>query len=189
MVSNGYINPEPLRDLLPHIDTFNIDLKGMRPEFYRRVCRGKLEPVLEAIRIVGASSSHLEVTNLVIPGLNDSDDDFHKLGRFLAGVDKSIPLHLSAYHPSFKADNPPTPRETLIRAHRIAKEYLSHVFVGNMEIRNLSNTYCPQCGNLLIERSHYRVHMTGIDAEGKCQKCGLSPGIVLPQGIVGGKME
>jgi pyruvate formate lyase activating enzyme len=179
MVSNGYINPEPLQQLLPMIDAFNIDLKAMRPEFYRRICRGKMEPVLDAIRIIAESEAHLEVTNLIIPELNDSDDDFHKLGEFLASVDATIPLHLSAYHPSYKLNNPPTTRETLTRAYKIAQTYLSYVFVGNMEIRNCSNTYCPECGNILIERSRYRVRLAGIEPDASCKKCGRATEIVL----------
>ncbi len=182
MVSNGYINPEPLQELLPVIDAFNIDLKGIRPEFYRRVCRGSLEPVLEAISIIAKSPAHLEVTYLIIPGLNDDDEDFHKVGKFLATVASSIPLHLSAYHPSYKADSPPTSRDKLIRAHKIAREYLSHVFIGNMEIKNCSNSYCPECGQRLIERSWYRVRLDGIDSDGKCKKCGHKSTIILSSG-------
>ena len=182
MVSNGFINLEPLRELLPVIDAFNIDLKGMRPGFYRRVCHGRLEPVLEAIKTIARSSAHLEITNLVIPGLNDDDDDFHKMGQFLASVDPSIPLHLSAYHPSYKADNPPTSRDKLIRAHKIMRGYLSHVFVGNMEIKDCSNSYCSQCGQRLIEWSWYRVRLDGIDSSGSCGKCGHKSSIVMFRG-------
>lgn len=184
MVSNGYINPEPLHDILPLIDAFNIDLKGMRPEFYRRVCRGWLDPVLETIRIIAQSPSHLEVTYLVIPGLNDSDDDFRRLGEFLASVDTMIPLHLSAYHPSYKADSPPTPRETLIRAHKIVREFMPYVFVGNMEIKGCSNSYCPECGKIIIERSWYRVRLTGISPEGLCKKCGRKSDIIQRQAVL-----
>lgn len=180
MVSNGYINPEPLQELLPLIDAWNVDLKSIRPEFYRRVCKGKLEPVLEAIGIISRSPAHLEVTNLIIPGQNDQEQDFHRLGGFLAGLDPAIPLHLSAYHPSYKADNPPTSRDTLIRAHRIALQYLSYVFVGNMEIKGCSNTYCPGCQGLLIERSWYRVRMVGLNDNGNCGKCGRKADIVYP---------
>lgn len=179
MVSNGYINPEPLQQLLPLIDAYNIDLKGMRPEFYRRVCRGKMEPVLETIRTLADSPAHLEVTNLVIPGLNDEDKDFHKLGEFLASLNPAIPLHLSAYHPSYKLSNPPTPRETLLRAHKITRTYLSHVFVGNMEIRNCSHSYCTNCGHILIERNWYRVRIIDLADDGTCSGCGTSSDIVL----------
>ncbi len=179
MVSNGYINPGPLRELLPLIDAFNIDLKGMRPEFYRRICKGKLEPVLEVIRIVGASPAHLEVTNLVIPELNDSDEDFHKLGEFLASVDKNIPLHLSAYHPDYQLDKPATSKQTLISACEIIDQYLNYIFIGNMQIEGRSDTRCPACGNTLVTRSWYQTKLTGVNKDRKCGKCGRAADIIL----------
>jgi pyruvate formate lyase activating enzyme len=182
MVTNGYIHPEPLEQLLPLVDAFNVDLKGMRPEFYRRVCRGKLEPVLETIRRVARSRAHLEITNLIIPGLNDSDDDFHRLGQFVASVDPGIPLHLSAYHPSYLLDQPPTPAATLQRGHRIARQYLTYVFVGNMELEGCSHSYCPACGETLIERRWYRVRLTGLKPDGSCAACGADSGVVMPAG-------
>ena len=178
MVTNGYINPEPLRQLIPLIDAFNIDLKGMQPEFYRRICKAKLEPVLETIRQVAQSSAHLEVTYLIIPGLNDSDDDFHQLGRFLASVKKNIPLHLSAYHPNYKLDNPPTPRETMVRACEITDKYLTYVYAGNMQIEGRSDTCCPDCGNVLIQRVWYRIESAGIDDKGACRNCGRPADVV-----------
>ncbi len=182
-VSNGYINPEPLECLLPHLDAFNIDLKGMRPEFYRRICKGKLEPVLEVIGIVARSAAHLEVTNLVIPGLNDSEDDFHELCRFLGDLDEDIPLHFSAYHPSYQLNNPRTPAATLEKAHRIARRYLHHVFVGNMELEGCSHSYCRNCGQTLIERSWYQVEITGLDEFGRCSGCGIDSKIVMERDI------
>lgn len=179
MVSNGYINPGPLERLLPLIDAWNIDLKGMRPEFYTKICKGKLEPVLEVIRLVAASPAHLELTNLVIPGYNDSDDDFHRLGEFIASADKSIPLHLSAYHPSYKLDAPRTPPATLMRAYDILKKYLAFVFVGNMEIPGCSNSYCPSCGEMMIQRSGYHVETTGLDKRARCRACGAESAVVL----------
>ena len=179
MVSNGYINPGPLERLLPLIDAWNIDLKGMRPEFYTKICKGKLEPVLEVIRLVAASPAHLELTNLVIPGYNDSDDDFHRLGEFIASADKSIPLHLSAYHPSYKLDAPRTPPATLMRAYDILKKYLAFVFVGNMEIPGCSNSYCPSCGEMMIQRSGYHVETTGLDKRARCRACRAESAVVL----------
>jgi pyruvate formate lyase activating enzyme len=178
MVSNGYINPEPLGDLLPLTDAFNIDLKGMRPEFYRRICKGKLEPVLDVIRIIGASEVHLEVTNLVIPDLNDSDEDFHKLGEFLASVDKNIPVHLSAYHPDYKLDKPATSKQTLMRACEIIDQYMSYVYIGNMHIEGRADTHCPACGNTLVVRSWYQTRVTGLD-DGKCRQCGRAVDLIL----------
>jgi len=179
MVSNGYINPGPLESLLPLIDAYNIDLKGMKPEFYRRVCKGKLEPVLDVIRILTASRAHLEVTYLVIPGLNDGDEDFHALTDFLADCNPLIPLHFSAYHPSYKLDNPPTPRKTLERAYAMAKKRLSHVFVGNMEIRGCSDTCCPACGQTQVERNWYSVRVSGVTADGNCAKCGRKSDMIM----------
>lgn len=178
-VSNGYINPEPLQQLLPLIDAFNIDVKGMRPEFYRRVCKGKLEPVLETIRLVAASPAHLELTNLVIPGLNDNDDDFHRLGEFIVSVDPLIPLHVSAYHPSYRMTAPRTPTATLKRAYEILSRYLSYLFVGNVEIEGCSDSFCPQCGNILIKRSGYRTKIVGLNKKATCLTCGAKSGIVL----------
>lgn len=179
MVTNGYVNPEPLKKLLPFIDAFNIDLKGMRPEFYKRVCKGKLEPVLDVIRLVAQSQSHLELTNLVIPGYNDEENDFRLLGEFISATDRLIPLHLSAYHPSYKMDNPATGSEKLQQAYRRMREYLPYVFVGNMEIEGLSHSYCRSCGERLIKRSGYSIATDGIDADGGCRACGTASEIIV----------
>jgi pyruvate formate lyase activating enzyme len=178
MVTNGYINPEPLERLLPLIDAFNVDLKGMNPEFYRRICKGRLEPVLEAIRMIAASPAHLELTTLVIPGLNDSEEDFDQLAEFVASLDPAIPVHLSAYHPSFKMRIAPTPVETLMKGHAILRRSLHNVFVGNREVAGCSDTYCPACGATLIERSGYSVRLKGIDDDGRCRACRTAAGIV-----------
>lgn len=179
LVTNGYINPEPLRELLPLVDAFNVDLKAMRPEFYRRICKGRLEPVLEAIRIIADSPSHLEITYLIIPELNDSDDDFRKLGEFLISVDRKIPLHLSAYYPAYQLDKPATPRRTMLRACEILEQYVSYVFVGNMQIEGRSDTYCPECGHTLVERLWYRIQVSGLDADGSCRNCGHKADIIV----------
>ena len=178
-VSNGYINPEPLKRLLPFIDAFNIDLKGMRPEFYRRVCKGKLDPVLDVIRIIADSPSHLEITNLIIPGLNDTDDDFHKLAGFVASVDRTIPLHLSAYHPSYKMDAPATRPDSILVAHAIAREYLDFVYVGNVAIEGYSNTICSSCGTILAKRTWRHTTLPGVTDLGTCAACGEPAPFIL----------
>ncbi len=177
LVTNGYINAEPLSHLLEHIDAANIDLKGMRPEFYKKVCKGKLEPVLETIRTVAASHVHLELTNLLIPGKNDSDEDITKLVEFVASISDDIPLHLSAYHPQYKLNIEATPADTMLRAFSIAQSKLKHVFLGNIALPDGSDSICASCGHKLIRRSGYRTEIVGLDGS-KCSNCGAETGIV-----------
>jgi len=134
VVTNGMIMEEPLRELLPYIDAMNIDIKAFSEEFYRKYCGGKLQPVLETARIV-ASSCHLEVTNLLIPGLNDAADDLHGLcGWIRDNLGYETPLHLSRYHPAYKMQLPPTPVDTMRKAGQIARSYLKYVHLGNMPL-------------------------------------------------------
>ncbi|MCK4632562.1 MAG: AmmeMemoRadiSam system radical SAM enzyme [candidate division Zixibacteria bacterium] len=178
LVSNGYINPEPLKSLLEVVDAFNIDLKGMQQSFYSRVCKGKIEPVLDALRLTAKSDAHLEITNLIIPTHNDSDDDLHQLVDFVASLSDNIPLHFSAYHPSYHMDVAATPVETMIRAYEIGRLSLKHVFLGNIGLDGYSNTTCPGCGALLVRRSGYRTDIVGLNGS-VCAKCGADSGIIL----------
>lgn len=132
LVTNGYVNPNPLEEMLPFIDAMNIDLKSIDDEFYRRYCKGTLEPVLHTIKR-SVKACHVELTNLVIPGLNDSEEDFIRLVDWIynnAGAE--VPLHFSRYFPCYKLDQPATPKETLERACRIAKKKLKNVYLGNI---------------------------------------------------------
>jgi pyruvate formate lyase activating enzyme len=171
LVTNGTINPEPLRELLPVIDAMNIDLKSMNPRFYTRLAGGHLEPVLETIRLVAAAGVHLEVTNLIIPGENDDESEIAALIDFVASVNPEIPLHFSRYFPHYKLHRPPTPPETLARAWRMAREKLTWVYVGNIELPGASSSFCPSCGKVLVDRSRYYVREVNI-AEGRCRHCG-----------------
>jgi pyruvate formate lyase activating enzyme len=177
LVSNGYINAEPLAELAPLIDAANIDLKGIRPEFYRRVCKGKIEPILHTIRYLFTCGIHLELTNLIIPGENDSEQDLADLIDFVASVSPQIPLHFSAYHPDYKMAVPATPATTLQRAYEMASDRLQYVFVGNLYLPGTGNSYCPACRTLLIERTLGRTGMAGI-TDGKCSRCGTQTGII-----------
>lgn len=177
LVSNGYINPEPLVELAPHIDAANIDLKGIRPEFYRRVCKGKVEPILHSIRYLHEQGVHVEVTNLVIPGENDNAADLRDLVDFVASVSPRIPLHFSAYHPDYQMDNPATPIETLQEARAIASTKLAYVFVGNVKLPGSGDSVCPDCGHLLIERRGWHPDPVGLD-HGSCRHCGRQTGII-----------
>lgn len=176
LVSNGYVNDEPLRELLPVIDAMNIDIKSMRPEFYRKVCGGKLEDVLRTVE-TAAGQCHVEITNLVITNYNDSPDDFRKLIDWIASVDPKIPLHFSRYFPYGSFTEPPTSPETLRMAYEMAKETLSYVYLGNIREQGTSDTYCPNCTAKLVTRSAYTVEITGID-NGVCASCGAAVDIV-----------
>jgi pyruvate formate lyase activating enzyme len=176
LVTNGFINPEPLEELLPLTDAMNIDVKSMDPAFYKKICHGKLEPVLETVRR-SARKTHVEITNLVIPGYNDSDDMFEKLAGFIAQINPDMPLHFSRYHPDFKFTAPATPYETLLRAVAIAKEKLKFVYTGNVSQEKYNQTICPGCGQMVIERHGFSV--TRMAAKnGQCAGCGKELNVV-----------
>jgi len=177
-VTNGYINPEPLNELLDYIDAMNIDLKAMDDEVYRKLIGGRLEPVLNTVR-TSAKRILIEVTNLLIPGVNDSDDQIKRLVDFIADVDPKIPVHFSRYFPAWKFNAPPTPVKTLLRAREIASEKLEYVYLGNVYIPDAEDTFCPYCGNKLVSRSGFYAKKVGITEDGKCSKCGKDVDIVL----------
>lgn len=133
MVTNGYIEEAPLDALLPYIDAWNIDIKAFSNTFYQKVCGGTLAPVLRTVRQASACS-HVEVTTLIIPGYNDSLDDMEKEARWLAAVNPSIVLHLTRYFPQYKLSLPMTPRTSLEQLQKKARHYLSHVYIGNVEL-------------------------------------------------------
>jgi pyruvate formate lyase activating enzyme len=178
LVTNGYIHEEPLKELLPYVDAMNIDLKSMDEDFYQKVCKAKLPYVLRAIELSHQSKVHVEITNLVIPTMNDSDEQIQRLVDFVAGLSDRIPLHFSRYFPTYKMNLPPTPLETLQNAFLLAKRKLKYVYVGNAQIPNTSNTYCPACNNVLIRREGYYTSVTGIKNH-KCTNCGTAADVVL----------
>ena len=179
LVSNGYINKEPLKAILPYIDAINVDLKGMSDEFYKTYCKASFKPVIENIELIANKDNvHLEITNLIIPELNDSIEDIEKLVKFIKSLSKDIPLHLSAYHPSYKMDIPPTSMNVMKRAHEIAISELNFVYIGNMCIGNTGNTYCPDCKNLLIERNYYHSDVCGL-IDNRCSKCNKEINIII----------
>ena len=131
LVTNGFVNRDPLEEMLPYIDAMNIDLKAFDEDFYVKVCKGRLKPVLDVIKI-SAKACHVELTNLIIPTLNDSEDSVRKMVEWIySNLGTEIPLHLSRYFPCYNMDLTPTPIETLKRAERIAKEKLKYVYIGN----------------------------------------------------------
>jgi len=170
LVTNGSINEKPLREILPLIDAMNIDLKAFTDEFYRKYCSGNLETVKNTIKI-SASQTHIEITNLIIPDLNDSKEEIQNLVEFIADIDDEIPLHFSRYFPAYKLNKPPTPASTLQKAYEIAKKKLKYVYVGNINLTNTSDTFCPNCGERLIKRGGFYSEVINIDKQNRCKKC------------------
>ncbi len=178
LVTNGMINPEPFRKLAPLIDAMNIDVKSMEDDFYKRICKSQLEPVLQTCRMAVQEGIHVEITNLVIPTLNDSPELIERLTDFVVGLGENIPLHFSAYFPCYKMNIPPTPLSTLLRAKEIAEEKLHYVYLGNVRAAGVGDTRCPQCSNLLVKRSGYFTELKGVEGR-KCARCGRPVDLVL----------
>jgi len=175
----GYINPAPLKGLTPYIDAANVDLKSMDASFYEDVCGGKLAPVLAALKIMRQEGLWIEVTNLVIPSLNDSPDNIARLAGWVAKeLGPDTPVHFSRFFPLYKLTNlPPTPPDTLTRAREIGfREGLRFVYVGNISHEGES-TFCPKCNKMIIERQGYFVRQMRVEG-GRCGFCGEKiPGI------------
>lgn len=170
LVTNGFLNPEPLAELLPFIDAANIDLKSMDEKFYRKICKAELPPVLAAIKQFHQAGVHLELTNLLIPGHNDSDTQINAVVDFVAELDTDIPLHFSGYHPAWKMTAPPTPRGTLLRAFELARKKLPWVYLGNISTREGRDTLCPECGSVVILRAASQA-VVSLKENGRCVGC------------------
>ncbi len=174
LVTAGFINPEPLRRLCRVTDGVNLDIKGFTERFYREVCGGSLAPVLEAARIFRKEGVVLEITNLVVPTLNDDPGMIRDLCRFVArDLGREVPLHFSRFYPMYRMrDLPPTPAGTLLRAREIAlEEGLAHVYIGNLPDNPAQDTSCAGCGAALIRRSGFAVLENRL-AAGACPRCG-----------------
>lgn len=173
VVSGGYINPEPLKELCQVVDAIKIDLKGFTPEFYEQVCGSTLAPVLNACKVVAQSGVHLELVNLVVPGYNDDSTTIIKMAHWIkTNLGDTIPVHFTRFHPDYKLLNSPaTPIATLERAVRVARRAgLKYVYLGNVPGHPDENTYCPKCGKKLIGRQGFTVMENNI-VKGKCRFC------------------
>jgi pyruvate formate lyase activating enzyme len=173
MVTNGYITRKPLEELTNVIDAFNIDLKAFSNDFYRRYTGATLKPVLDAIGTVALSGKHLEITTLILPGLNDSAGDMRHMAEWIAGnAGRNVPLHLSRYFPMYLRETPATPEETILKLKDIASESLDFVYTGNMSGRHAcGDTLCPSCKTVVVKRSGYQAVVTGLTGEGHCSIC------------------
>lgn len=170
MVSNGFINPDPLEELGPFIDAWNIDLKTFKDDTYKKIQGASLKPILKTIETV-AESSHLELTTLIVTGMNDSMNEMRSIVDWIASVDPSIPWHISRYFPSYNYKESASDESFILQVYDMAKEKLDHVYCGNMTGRKeVHNSYCPSCGNLTIDRIGYSTTVTGITG-GLCSSC------------------
>ena len=171
-VTNGFMTPEALEIIHPCLDAANVDLKAFSEETYKKVCKAELEPVLESIRRMKKLGIWVEITTLVVPGLNDSDQELGDLAKFISSVSKDIPWHISRFHPDYQyADVRPTPMSTLERALQLGiTAGLKYVYVGNVMDEG-DVTYCSSCQSALIQRRGFSVEANRVK-EGKCPNCG-----------------
>ena len=174
-VTAAEICPEPRREFFAAMDAANVDLKAFSEDFYRKVCGASLQPVLDTLSYLAHESDvWFEITTLLIPGENDSDQEIDRLSQWVASeLGVGVPLHFSAFHPDYKMlDRPRTPASTLQRARRIAMANgLRYVYVGNIHDREGDSTWCHRCGELLIGRDWYQLEAFGLE-HGRCSACG-----------------
>jgi len=175
-VTSGFETQKALDLLAPYIDGMNIDIKGFTEEFYKEICGARLKPVLECVKYAHKKGIWVEITTLLIPGKNDSDEEIRNIAKFIAEVDPTMPWHLSAFHPMYKMlDVPSTPLSTLRRAYEIGKEEgLKYIYVGNIDDEDHESTYCPNCGKRVIDRQgRIGQYVTNeLDENGTCPYCG-----------------
>jgi pyruvate formate lyase activating enzyme len=173
MVTNGFINPEPLELLNNYIDAYNVDLKSFNDIFYKNHTKSNLEPVKETLINIMKAGKHLEITNLIIPTLNDSEVEFETMCQWIASnLGKEVVLHISRYFPIYKMAIEQTSIEQMILLYSIAKKYLNFVYLGNVLLDEGNNTYCNSCKELLISRKGYFTKIVSVDKSGNCSKCG-----------------
>lgn len=177
LITNGFISSEALKELIPLIDAFNIDIKAFSDNFYRQYCRGMRRPVIKTVEHA-AAVSHVEITCLLIPTLNDCPKELELLSDWLAGINPDIPLHFSRYFPQYQLDLPPTPLETLQQAREIALRKLRYVYLGNVDLPGSADTCCPNCGATLVCRRGYKITMNGLTGT-RCRNCRAAIPIVL----------
>jgi len=170
-VSNGYMTPEATQEILPFLDGINIDLKGISDDFYHKVVGGTLRPVIHSIERFFQAGVWVEVTTLLIPGLNDSVESLRWIAEAINGISPTIPWHISRFFPAYKlADQPPTPVATLQEARRIGREVgLHYIYIGNVPGEG-EDTYCPACGKLVLKRIGFKIKENRLQ-EGCCPSC------------------
>jgi pyruvate formate lyase activating enzyme len=177
-VTAGYICPEPRAEFFRYMDAANVDLKAFTEEFYYKLTGAHLDPILDTLKYIKhQTNTWLEITTLLIPGHNDSNDEIERMTQWiLKNLGPDVPLHFSAFHPDWKMlDTPPTPPETLLRARKIALDNgLHYVYVGNVHNKEAESTYCTKCGEMLIGRDWYELSDWNLTDDGHCRFCGTA---------------
>lgn len=172
-VTNGYLNPKPLKELCKYLDAANVDLKGFSDDFYMKITDGRLQPVLDSIKIMKENGVHVEITNLLLPNHNDSDDMITRLCKWIIkNTGENTPIHFSRFYPRYKLKNlQPTPRKTLEKARKIALDLgMNYIYIGNLPTREAEDTSCHNCHKLLIDRTGYQINSMNIK-KGRCKYC------------------
>lgn len=173
VVSNGFINTEPLLKLTEYIDAFNIDLKGFDSTMYKSFAGGKLKTVLNNLQLIKERGCHLEITFLAIPGINDDTSQFQKMVEWIKqNLGADVPFHISRYFPNYKLSARATSVELLQILAETANDSMHYVYVGNMPGNDFQNTYCPNCKKLVIQRNGYTINRKNLSLEGTCVSCG-----------------
>lgn len=178
-VTNGYMTEEALRAIHPYLDAANVDLKGFTEEHYREICGARLKPVLDTLRLMKELGIWVEVTTLIIPTVNDSDEVLKNIAEFILSLGPETPWHVSRFHPTYKMlDIPPTPVQSVARARQIGLDVgLRYVYSGNVPGDHGENTYCYNCGKVVIPRYGYQIRKTHIK-DSKCEYCGANIDVV-----------
>ena len=180
-VTNGYMTPEVLRHIAPYLDAANIDIKAFNEKFYHDVASAKLGPVLEVSALAKELGIHVEITTLIIPGVNDSLEELRELSKWMyKNMGPETPLHFTRFHPQYQMQNlSPTPVKTMQEAYKIAtEEGMKYVYMGNVPGSDRNNTFCPNCGKMLISRGIFEIERYDITPEKTCPKCGESIPII-----------
>jgi pyruvate formate lyase activating enzyme len=171
-VTNGYMSQQALDMITPYLDAANVDLKAFSDSFYKNLCQAHLKPVLKTIEAMKQKGIWLEITTLLIPGENDTEEEMGKIADFIASIDTEIPWHISRFYPAYKNNANPTSKDKLESAYKIGKSRnLKYVYVGNYPTDYGNNTYCPKCEHELIQRYGFYVQENNIE-NNKCKFCG-----------------
>ena len=180
-VTNGYISEEALRKINPYLDAANVDLKSFSEDFYRRICGAHLEPVLSSLKLMKELGIWVEITTLIIPKLNDSEQELRKIAEFIVSLGEETPWHISRFYPAYKLNEvSATPASTLHRARQIGLEAgLRYVYTGNVPGDEGENTYCPNCSRVVIRRYGYQIEEFHIE-NGRCRFCQTKIDGVIP---------